>query len=74
MRSSGAVTVLAAAPAIAPAAKSAASLGTNATATNGWFKSCSNVGDNSFSSASEEMHAKFGFLPLPRANNLDWHW
>lgn len=43
-RSRGAVRVLAAAPATAPAAKSAASLGTSASSASGRFKNCSNDG------------------------------
>lgn len=51
MRSRGAVTVLAETPATAPAAKSAASLGTKATNASGCFKSCAVVGANSLSSS-----------------------
>ncbi|GER55805.1 ribulose bisphosphate carboxylase small chain [Striga asiatica] len=72
MRSSGAVTVLAAAPAIAPAAKRAASLGTNASAANGCLRSWPNAGAKSFPSlffSAWEIHAKFDLLRLPPASD-----
>lgn len=68
MRSSGAVTVLAAAPATAPAAKSAASLGTQASMASGCFTSWAQVGANSFlrsTLSTTETQAKLQRMPLP---------
>lgn len=68
-RSSGAVRVLAAAPASAPAAKSETSLGTKASKARGCFRSCSVVGYSLLSSLlSTETEAKGHllsfFLPI----------
>lgn len=67
IRSRGAVTDLAAAPAIAPAAKSETSLGTRARTAKGCFKSWDGVGSNSFCSlfSATETQAKLQRMPLP---------
>lgn len=76
-RSSGAITVLAAAPAIAPAAKRAASLGTNAAIASGCLRSWADVGKNSLSCpcSATEILAKPYLLRLLTLNRYSvWRW
>ncbi|KAK3018994.1 hypothetical protein RJ639_003602 [Escallonia herrerae] len=78
MRSRGAETVLADAPATAPAAKSAASFGTKASKPSGCFNSCDAVGENSRSSllSTIETQAKPPVFPPPSplTSHLPRHW
>lgn len=63
MRSSGAVTVLAAAPAMAPAEKRAASRGTMAKAARGFLKSWDGVGMKSWCSLGSATETEANLEP-----------